>query len=263
VSEQPPAGPLLPNQNTWHAFDRFGVVLGHRGARHAAPENTLRAFELARLEGAAGTELDVQTSRDGKLHVVHDLTLTRVTSGRNRQSVHALTRAELDGVVLDGGEPIPQLEQVLAWAEQHDMLLNVELKSKSSRRDSVAAACAELLAGNHWAETHVCVSSFHPRLLKQFHALAPRIRSAFLVSNKHLAWCAPLFLRFLGVSAVHPQFNLLLNSPTLREHLGYFQVNTWTVNDPAHARALRDQGVFALISDNPGKLIQGLASVAS
>jgi glycerophosphoryl diester phosphodiesterase len=48
------------------------LVLGHRGARHAAPENTLRAFELARTEGADGVELDVRIDANGEVIVLHD-----------------------------------------------------------------------------------------------------------------------------------------------------------------------------------------------
>jgi glycerophosphoryl diester phosphodiesterase len=248
----------VSQHSTWQPQAKSCIVLGHRGARNGAPENTLRAFELARVQGASGSELDVQTSLDGHLHVVHDLDLKRVTSGRDPRTVRSLTRAELDQVSLAEGDPIPHLEDVLSWAERHDQLLNVELKSANSRADTVAEATAALLNDNRWAETHVCVSSFHPRLLKRLHQRAPKIRTAFIVGSQHAAWCTPEWLESLGVNAVHPQFQLLLNAPHLIEQLNGFQVNTWTVNDPAQARTLRALGVFALISDDPGRLIAGL-----
>ena len=41
------------------------TLLAHRGASHAAPENTLAAFARALdVEGADGLELDVRLSRD-------------------------------------------------------------------------------------------------------------------------------------------------------------------------------------------------------
>src|SRR4051794_26258624 len=48
------------------------LVLGHRGASHARPENTLAAFAKAREFGADGVELDVRRSADGQLVVHHD-----------------------------------------------------------------------------------------------------------------------------------------------------------------------------------------------
>src|SRR5688572_31359268 len=66
------------------------LVLGHRGARHAAPENTHAAFELSRAEGAAGVELDVRLVKSGEIVVLHDPTLARVTAGGDRRAVEQL-----------------------------------------------------------------------------------------------------------------------------------------------------------------------------
>src|SRR5947209_6613253 len=48
------------------------LVLGHRGASHARPENTLAAFARARELGADGVELDARRSADGWIVVHHD-----------------------------------------------------------------------------------------------------------------------------------------------------------------------------------------------
>ena len=53
------------------AFD----LQGHRGARGLAPENTLRAFEVALQHGVTTLELDVGVTRDGVLVIHHDLAL--------------------------------------------------------------------------------------------------------------------------------------------------------------------------------------------
>jgi len=48
---------------------------GHRGARGLAPENTLRAFEVALQHGVTTLELDIAITRDGVLVIHHDLAL--------------------------------------------------------------------------------------------------------------------------------------------------------------------------------------------
>ena len=68
-------------------------VLGHRGARHAAPENTLRAFDLALREGAEGVELDVRLDGSGRVVVLHDPDLSRVSSGSDQRLTHELSAA--------------------------------------------------------------------------------------------------------------------------------------------------------------------------
>ena len=57
-------------------------VWGHRGASAYAPENTMEAFRLAAEQKADGVELDVQFSKDGRLVVLHDETINRVSDGK-------------------------------------------------------------------------------------------------------------------------------------------------------------------------------------
>ncbi|HEY9713815.1 MAG TPA: glycerophosphodiester phosphodiesterase family protein, partial [Chroococcales cyanobacterium] len=59
------------------------MIIGHRGGRRWAPENTLAAFEKCldpdtRLDGI---ELDVQRCASGELVVIHDDDVGRTTNG--------------------------------------------------------------------------------------------------------------------------------------------------------------------------------------
>jgi glycerophosphoryl diester phosphodiesterase len=85
-----------------------GVLnIAHRGARAFAPENTLAAFQKAKLFGCQMFEMDVQLSKDGELVVYHDDQLTRCTDatlkfpGRSSYYVFDFTYDELG--VLDAG----------------------------------------------------------------------------------------------------------------------------------------------------------------
>lgn len=81
--------------------------IAHRGARAFAPENTLIAFEKAKIFGCQMFELDVHMSRDGELIVHHDDQLTRCTDaktkfpGRSTYYVSDFTYDEL--CMLDAG----------------------------------------------------------------------------------------------------------------------------------------------------------------
>ena len=74
-------------------------ILGHRGARLVAPENTLAAFRAALADGADGIELDVRQTADGALVCFHDSSLGRTTDGRG--PLRERTLAEL--LALDAG----------------------------------------------------------------------------------------------------------------------------------------------------------------
>ncbi len=54
------------------------LLLGHRGARKYAPENTFAAFDLALTHGADGFEFDVRRTRDGANVIGHDPRLNRL-----------------------------------------------------------------------------------------------------------------------------------------------------------------------------------------
>src|SRR5207245_8033379 len=89
-------------------------TVGHRGASALAPENTLRAIELAIDFGLDLVEVDVYLSRDGELVVIHDEDLRRVA--RRSESVSDLTAAELARVDLGQGQGGPGLADVLGRA---------------------------------------------------------------------------------------------------------------------------------------------------
>jgi len=53
-------------------FSHATEIIGHRGASHDAPENTLKSFRLGFGQGADAVELDIHLTKDGRLAVIHD-----------------------------------------------------------------------------------------------------------------------------------------------------------------------------------------------
>jgi glycerophosphoryl diester phosphodiesterase len=58
---------------------KLPLIIGHRGAKGIAPENSLSGFKKAIELGIDGVELDVHLTKDGKLVVIHDVDLKRLT----------------------------------------------------------------------------------------------------------------------------------------------------------------------------------------
>ena len=58
---------------------KLPLIIGHRGAKGIAPENSLSGFKKAIELGIDGVELDVHLTKDGKLVVIHDMNLKRLT----------------------------------------------------------------------------------------------------------------------------------------------------------------------------------------
>ena len=82
-------------------------LLGHRGARSEAPENTLFGFQHAhslQARGLAGIEFDVQLTADGHLVVFHDDTLLRLCGLQSR--IDQLSLSEIQRHLQNGHQII-------------------------------------------------------------------------------------------------------------------------------------------------------------
>jgi glycerophosphoryl diester phosphodiesterase len=251
--------PLSALSPRWTPPSNRPLLLGHRGARHAAPENTMAAFELALVEGAEGVELDVRLNASGDVIVCHDITLERVTEGRDRRAIHTLSSVECRAIRLAGGEPLPFLSDVLDWADRHDACVNVELKADGPRRRALVARVADLTRPRA-ARGNLLISSFNPLAVLGHRSLAPAVASAWLVESK-LGLGLPILAR-VGSVALHPKHSLIDAAQLARWKRHVPRVHTWTVNDPARARELAALGVDCLITDNPALLRSTLEPAA-
>jgi len=233
-------------------------VLGHRGARHAAPENTFAAFELARREGADGIEIDVRLDGSEAAVVIHDADLARVTGGESRARVDQLSTAELRRFSVGAGERVPLLEDVLAWAREHDACVNVEVKSDVRQKQRLLECVVRELSRGRHASARVVVSSFHPGFVRVLATRLPELPVCWLVHDRQIVLRSAPGWRWLGASGVHPQHTLLSSSKVQSLQRSGALVGTWTVNDPALALAYARFGVDLIISDVPGQILAAL-----
>jgi glycerophosphoryl diester phosphodiesterase len=235
-------------------------VLGHRGARHAAPENTLLAFELARNEGADGVELDVRTDGSGRVIVLHDVTLGRVSNGAETRAAETLSPAELALVDVGAGERVPLLADVLSWARAQSMRVNVELKSDVRQRLALLQGVARTVRASGLTHELLLFSSFHPAFVRALAWLLPDFPRAWLVEAKQTVLRSTPFARALGADGINPQA-LLVNAGSMARwrHSGG-PVSTWTVNHDGEAQRVAALGVDTIISDRPGAILKVLES---
>jgi glycerophosphoryl diester phosphodiesterase len=238
------------------------LVLGHRGARQSAPENSLRAFELALGEGADGFELDVRLDRDGRVIVLHDAELGRVSAGSEARAAEDLGPDELGRVDLGGGERVPLLVDVLRLCRERHARVNVELKRYVRHPVALLRGVERAVRESGAPPELVIFSSFRPGFVAALARRLPTFPRAWLVHEKQrILRSAPLY-RLLGSDGVHPQHSLVTARSLARWKSGTAVVNTWTVNDGAEARRLADLGVDAIISDRPGAMLEALATTA-
>src|ERR1700682_133699 len=147
------------------AQERRIAVIAHRGEHLSHTENTLAAFQAAIDLGADYFELDVRTTKDGKLVLMHDGAVDRTTNGKG--DVANMSFDEIRALEVRGGGKAATFDEALSLAEGR-IGVYVDCK-RISPRDLVDA-----LERHHMLEHSVIYGGWD--FLKQVSALQPAAR---------------------------------------------------------------------------------------
>ena len=227
------------------------TVTAHRAGAGKAPENTLAALRLAIADGADYAEIDVQTTRDGELVILHDRDLKRLAGDSRR--VEELSLAELR--LLDigrskseqfAGEHPATLGEMIAVAKGH-IRLNVELKY--NRDDpTLASRVIETLRKEDFLDQCV-ITSIEYSAVRDAKRLAPEIQVGLIVT-KVVGDPVALEADFLSMNQGAVTTKLID-----RAHAQGKQIHVWTVNDRETQARMIERGVDSLITDEPSDAI--------
>ena len=192
--------------NPW--LDLRVLNMAHSGGEDEAPMNTMYAFKRAVALGSDMLELDVQSTADGQVVVIHNATLDENTSGTGRvidntldqikeldaaywfvpgrSAVHGLdpTAYPLRGArygkpKVAGHQPkdfmVPTLREVLKAFPSTP--ITIEIKGTSDTDTASFIRTGTLLADllNKSGRTDVIVGSFNDAALADFHERAPQV----------------------------------------------------------------------------------------
>ncbi len=224
------------------------LLIGHRGARGLAPENTLLALDAGIAAGCPWLEFDVQRHPAGHLFLLHDLTLERTTNGKGLAA--DCDWYDLRQLDAGAGQHLPTLDEALDLIDQRARV-NIELKTW----DGTAAAVAECLKARlaeGWVAEQFLVSSFHLPELYEFKQLLPEVPVGVLLCGVPLDWAAcatELQAVALNQSAEFVDARLVADAKARG-----LMVNVYTVNDAAEYARLAAMGVDAVFTDVPDRL---------
>lgn len=221
------------------------LLLGHRGARLYAPENTIAAFDLSLEHGADGFEFDVRCTRGKRSIICHDPRL-------NRLVVRKHTFKQLQASYASAKECAPSLEDVLDRYASN-AFLNIEVKVRGMEQ-LVARAVKRARPQRGYF-----ISSFLPSVVRTLHAIDSSLMLGALAQTR---WQLRRWNK-LPATYVVPHYRLL--SPRLIEklHAAGKTVVTWTVNDPRQMLRAAAMGVDGIISDDTKVLVETLGKKAA
>lgn len=244
--------------------------VAHRGASHAAPENTLAAQRLAWEERADAVETDIRLTQDGRILVIHDATTLR-TAGRDAKVIE-LTLAEARGLDAGSwkapqyaGEKLPTLDEQLALIPPGKKLL-VEIKVGPEIVPELARVVAK--AGVDLKQ--LVVISFNHAALQAVREQLPQVATLKLAGytaptaqnptpdqpTLDAVIAAAREAGFTGLD-LHHGWPLTLDD-VKKIRAANLQLHVWTVDDVAVAERWIALGVDSITTNRPGWLRESL-----
>ena len=251
--------------------DKF-LVIAHRGGRSLGPESTLYTFRKAVELGVDVLEMDVRSTADGQLIVLHDETVARTTNAAGL--VENYTIAELkkldaayrwspdNGRTLplrNKGITIPTLAEVFAAFPETKMVLEI----KNTRSGTINSLCR--LIGEYQMTEKVMLASFNADSLKAFRSLCPQVATsvgtseALLFYGLQMAYLEATYspaAQALQVPEAFRDLQIVTRKFIEAAHARNLRVHVWTVNEVNAMQRLLDLGVDGIMTDHPQRLLE-------
>ena len=235
-------------------------IIGHRGARGEAPENTLGGFQYIQDLGIRAVEFDVRQLKDHALIVMHDDQMLR-TTGQNKQLYecsaadlapynHAVTWSTWNQF-----EPTPLLQQTLKVIHNFDHI-EVEVKAVNSEQQAfeLTYALQQQLQG---FENSAIITSFDAKIHHALQQQNSSFKRGLLIEDTRGEQAIEDALD-LGCCQIGWMNELATNELIQATQHAKLNISVWTVNDLERAKQLRDLGVQGLITDYPKMMLQHL-----
>lgn len=220
------------------------LILGHRGASKAAPENTATAFTKAFEMGADGIEFDVYQV-DGASVVIHDRWLNRTTNGQGKVTEQSLS--DLRALDAGNGQAIPLLSEVFSICPQR-ALINIEIKYAYDI-ELLAEEIQTCLRDSRLAMSQVVVSSFQHSWLKALKHIMPEMTIAALSASISLSTIDDAL--FLNADYANIDIDVVNEAFVKQAHQAGLQVFVYTVDHPQDILQMRAWGVDGIFTNVP------------
>ena len=251
--------------------DKFRVI-AHRGGRGLGPENTLYTFRKAAKLGVDVLEMDVHSTKDGQLIILHDDTVARTTNATGPVEIYTLAELKkLDAAyrwspdndhtfpLRNNGIKIPTLAETFNAFPQTKMNLEI----KDFRPSTIHSLCR--LIRDHQMTEKVMIASFDAGSLQEFRALCPRVATSAGSSEALLFYgLQKLYLesayspdaQALQVPQVYRDLQVVNRRFIEAAHARNLRVQVWTVNDMDAMKRLLKLGVDGIMTDYPQRLME-------
>jgi glycerophosphoryl diester phosphodiesterase len=217
-------------------------IIGHRGARGLAPENTIASLQKALEHHADILEFDLRVTKDGVVILHHDPELIDPSGEKHPVAEH--TYAELK----DHKKDLTTFEAVLATIDRK-MPLYVEVKPGEPIRPIVKIIKAHLDKG--WQPADFWLGSKSQKTLLSLHQALPEIPTIVIESWSGVR--AHYRARQLNTKLVAMNQRWLWWGFIRGFKHGDWQLYAYPLNDPVKAKRWARWGLAGVVTDYPDR----------
>ena len=230
------------------------MVIGHRGDRAYAPENTVPSFEKGIKCKANMIEFDIRLTKDGYIVIMHDATVDRTTNGTGLISQLTLKQIkDLDAGTWFSpkfkGIKVPTLEEAIASIKGRAKF-DIEIKKEPYSNETIEEKLVEEIFKNNILDDTVVIS-FNFSSLEKVKEIEPRVQIGFLFSRNYDFEQGLREILHIKGEAVHPEYHLLNTHLVSEAHKEGILVRPWNTNDKEEMNKLIKMGVDGIGTDFP------------
>lgn len=217
-------------------------IIGHRGAKGLAPENTLISFRKAIEHGVDEIEFDVRVTKDGIAIIQHDPDLHDPAGNK-------LNAAESSYADLLGHKPdLVTLDQAMRYINRVVPVL-MEIKPRVDTKPIVKII--KQLETDGWTAEDMLVGSFSQSILLEIKTTLPHL--PLVVNETWSGVRATWRARQLNTKRLSMSHRWLWSGFIKAMHRRGYQLAPYTLNDPVKARRWARYGLYATITDYPDR----------
>lgn len=212
-------------------------IIGHRGARGLAPENTLAAIKAGLAAGADMLEVDARITKDGVAVLHHDRSFDDFVISDH--TFKELRKRKPD---------IATLQEAITTVKRQVPLI-IEIKPAVPTEPIIALL--KKFFKKDWQPKHFFVASFDYHILKTVHTVLPNIPIVVLDSwsGVRATWRA----RRLHTTFICMNYRFLWSGFVASMAKSGYKLSTYPLNDPAKAKRWKMNGLYGVVTDFPDK----------
>ena len=215
-------------------------IIGHRGARGLAPENTVAAVLKGIEHGVDMVEFDLRVTKDGVVVLDHD---GKITDPNGSQ--HKISEAKYD--VLKAHKPDLATFQEVLDVTKGKVKLYVEVKKSEPIKPIVTIINTAL--ANGWKQSDILLGSKSQKSLVALHKELPNIKKIVIhpwsgVISTHRA--KQVDTKIIAMNQLS-LWSFFIRSMSKRG----WEIYAYTLNDPEKAKHWQKFGLAGVVTDNP------------